>query len=316
MTRYNWIALVLVCSLGTAWAINVELGTKDLVQPDGTRFSVREYMDEYGHYLVAERGFVVQDATTGYYYYARYDSTGHATPSTLRVGRDDASGDVAQLAFENHQTLSKMARRLRGGGAVGAAVTRSATSLPESLLVILVEFSDVKHQNNQDWPIDGLAGQIKDLDGDPNTEDYHEYHVSHFEAMLFGGYTGTSPDGDTVYGSMRQYWEDMSRGQYTLKGRVVNQVREDDTDIPIWVKLKRKKSYYHNGTHQGFKNAAMAAARQQGINTTTSATRKICIIYAGNVYYDLGGLHPQLRGKRVYRVRKEGSLIRRGKKRC
>ena len=68
MTRYNWIALVLLCSLGTAWAINVESGTKDLVQPDGTRFSVREYMDEYGHYLVAERGFVVQDATTGYYY--------------------------------------------------------------------------------------------------------------------------------------------------------------------------------------------------------------------------------------------------------
>ena len=50
MTRYNYIVLVLLCSLGTAWAINVELGTKDLVQPDGTRFSVREYMDEYGHH--------------------------------------------------------------------------------------------------------------------------------------------------------------------------------------------------------------------------------------------------------------------------
>ena len=298
MTRYNWIALVLLCSLGTAWAINIELGTKDLVQPDGTRFSVREYMDEYGHYLVAERGFVVQNATTGYYYYARYDRTGYATPSTLRVGRDDASSDVAQLAFENHQALSKMARRLRGGGAVGAAVTGSATSLPESLLVILVEFSDIKHQNNKDWPIVGLTGGDKD-DGNDSTNDYPEYRVSQFEAMLFGDYTGTSPDGDTVYGSMRQYWEDMSREQYTLKGRVVNQVREDDTDIPIWVTLKRKKSYYHKGTHGEFKNAALAAARQQGINTTTSATRKICIIYAGNVYYDFGGLHPRY-GANVY----------------
>ena len=54
MARYNWIAIVLLCSLGLAWADNEELGTRELVQPDGTRFSVREYVDEFGHYIVGQ----------------------------------------------------------------------------------------------------------------------------------------------------------------------------------------------------------------------------------------------------------------------
>ena len=148
MVRYNWIALVLLCSLGPAWADNEELGTRDLVQPDGTRFAVREYVDEFGHYLLADAGYVIQDTITGYYYYARYDDTGEATLSTLRVGRDDASSDVAQLALENRRALMRMERLAHGFESLArGAVTKP---LPTSLSVILVEFSDVKHQN----PID------------------------------------------------------------------------------------------------------------------------------------------------------------------
>ncbi|MCE2449890.1 MAG: hypothetical protein J4F35_16385 [Candidatus Latescibacteria bacterium] len=67
MAHYNWIAIVLLCSFGPTWAANQELGTRVLVQPDGTRFSVREYVDEFGHYLWADAGYVIQDAITGYY---------------------------------------------------------------------------------------------------------------------------------------------------------------------------------------------------------------------------------------------------------
>ena len=105
MARYNWIASVLLCSLGAAWADYIELGTRELVQPDGTRFTVRESADEFGHYLAAAAGYVIQDITTGYYYYARYDSNGNVTPSALQVGRDDASEDVAQLAWDNRRAL-------------------------------------------------------------------------------------------------------------------------------------------------------------------------------------------------------------------
>ena len=54
MARYTWTAIVLLCSLGPAWADYIELGTRELVQPDGTRFTVRESADEFGHSLTVK----------------------------------------------------------------------------------------------------------------------------------------------------------------------------------------------------------------------------------------------------------------------
>ena len=99
MARPGALSIVFLLAV-RALAINEEMGTRTLVQPDGTRFPVREYVDEFGHYLVA----------------------------------------------------------------------------------------------------------------------YPEYTVSDFETMLFGdAYTGErgSPDQEAVYGSMRQYWADMSKGALT-----------------------------------------------------------------------------------------------------
>ena len=283
MAHYNWISLVLLCSFGLAWADNQELGTRVLVQPDGTRFSVREYVDEFGHYLWADAGYVIQDETTGYYYYARYDNTGKATPSALRVGRDDASSEVSQLDLENEQALEEMVWGSHGVGSFAGALGKaSAITFPEELLVLLVEFSNVKH--------------------------HPKYRVSDFEDMLFGNnYTRSpdneDPDNEDASGSMRQYYEDMSGGDYTLKGRVVNQVRADDKNIPIWVTLGMDKSDYHSGTKPSFRNAVLAAAASKGISTTPSATRPLCIIYAGNRYQNGGGLHPHYApGEYIYVV--------------
>ena len=57
--------------------------------------------------------------------------------------------------------------------------------------------------------------------------------------MLFGdNYTGVngSPDGEAVYGSMRQYWADMSKSTYRLKGKVAN---KDTDDVPV-LKYRRE----------------------------------------------------------------------------
>ena len=67
MARPGALSIVFLLAV-RALAINEEMGTRNLVQPDGTRFPVREYVDEFGHYLVAEKGYVVQDTTTGYYH--------------------------------------------------------------------------------------------------------------------------------------------------------------------------------------------------------------------------------------------------------
>ncbi len=289
MSRLILLAILLFGSMQSVLGIVEQFGTKVLVQPDGTQFTVREFVDEFGHYLSTPHGYVVKDASTGYYYYFRYDSTGGKSPSSVRAGIDDGSSALARLKQDNTQALSAWQQ-----AAAGAAATSEVT-LPDSLIVLLVEFSDVKHQNPHDWPMVGLPGGGKGA--------YPEYTVSHFETMLFGSqYTGFSPDNEPVYGSMRQYWADMSKESYTLKGRVANRVKPG-TNIPIWITLGDTKSNFHTRQKDArahFRRAALdSAASQQKIDVSRNARRIICIIYAGNMYVDdpttdtkEKGLHP------------------------
>ncbi len=256
---YSVLISLLLCWLQPAWSNSMDLGTREVLQPDGTRIAVREFGDEFGRYLAVKEGYVVQDTSTGYYHYARYDTAGHATPSSLRVGRDDGTSEVWRLALENEATLADRARKYREMGPDGRVLRSSHGVLPTALLVLLVEFSDVKHQNPEDWPMAGLPA-----DAERDKSDYPEYTVSDFETMLFGdSYTGerASPDGEAVYGSMRQYWLDMSKGGYTLTGRVVN---KRDNGVPEWIELSGSKASYSAGTFPAFRDSAVAAARREG----------------------------------------------------
>ena len=158
-TRNGLIVIVLLFSFQPVGAINEEWGTKVLVQPDGTSFVVREFVDEFGHYLLSEEGLVVQDPVSKYYYYARYDSEGNAAPSSFLVGRDNALAGVARLAKDNGNTLREIASQSQGrvevflGRAFSGVATAASGPSTLELIVILAEFSDVKHQNSDDWPI-------------------------------------------------------------------------------------------------------------------------------------------------------------------
>ena len=259
---------------------------------------------------------MIQNSTDETYYYARYDEEGRAAPTSMKVGGDHDMTDLSTLAEANSVALAEMARRLHEGieGPSGRGAARSVRSPsnppdpsmppdpPDSLIVILVEFSDVKHQNPNDWPLSLPANVIPDN----IKSDYSEYTEAEFDSMLFGAsYTGTSPDGDTVYGSMREYWEDMSNGTYTLKGRVANDVRDG---IPVWITLGQTKAHYANSggdaravrnSRKEFRKAALDSANaQQGIDISMGSERKICIIYAGNMY--LNGLWPHASAGDLY----------------
>ena len=304
MIRQLGILASLVLVAHTANAINEEYGYRELSQPDGSTFTVRVYSDELGLYMATTEGYVIQNPTDETYYYARYDEGGHATPTAMKVGGDHSMTDLTRLAAANSAALAKRARRSREGteGSSGQGAARSVRSpssrsnssmppnLPDSLIVILVEFSDVKHQNPIDWPMSSLNNGIDDT----VKSDYSEYTVAEFDSMLFGAsYNGTSPDGDTVYGSMREYWEDMSNGTYTLKGRVANDV---SGGIPVWITLGETKAHYDDGNYNAFRLAARDSARaQQGIDISDilmDEERKICIIYAGNMYINRSRIDP------------------------
>lgn len=156
-----------------------------------------------------------------------------------------------------------------------------------------MEFSDIRHRNLNDWPMDlGYGDEL---------ESYTEFTRSEFENLFFSSniYNTTSPDGDPVYGSMRDYFSDMSQSAFSLTGTVLNQ-NQPGTNVPLWVVLPNTKMYYHNQDYAGyfdqFKTAVLSAAQsQQGIIPVLDATHKLCILYAGNMYAD-GQLHPATSG--------------------
>ena len=114
MARNGIIAFGLLFSIQSASAAPFDLGSRIVVQPDGISFIANELVDEFGHYVSAEKGYVVQNQSTGYYYYARYDTAGHKTPTSLRVGRDDESSDVIKLTHLNYVRLKEMSRFFQG----------------------------------------------------------------------------------------------------------------------------------------------------------------------------------------------------------
>ena len=114
MARNGIIAFVFLFSIQSALAEPFDLGTRIVVQPDGTSFIVNELVDEFGHYVSAEKGYVVQNQSTGYYYYARYDTVGHKAPTSLRVGRDDEADDVIRLTHYNYVWLQGVSRFFQG----------------------------------------------------------------------------------------------------------------------------------------------------------------------------------------------------------
>ena len=137
--------------------------------------------------------------------------------------------------------------------------------------VILVEFEHDRH----DSTVYGNYGYTK----------------AEFDSMLFSRnyyYTAppnntTSPDDENVYGSMWDYWDEMSYGQFDLNGEVLNETNAYGE--PVWVELPGYRSEYSITTvpdRIAFKNIVFDSAYAHGIDTTTSLTRRIAIVYAGD----------------------------------
>lgn len=141
-----------------------------------------------------------------------------------------------------------------------------------TLKILLVEFSDVKHKT-------------------PG------YTFANFNNLFFssGVYVSPnmySPDGEPLFGSMNDYLQIMSDGDFSISGYVVN--RDNNSDgIPDWLTLPLRKGQYDSTTSfSTFENAAFAAANAAGLDVSTNSTTKLAIIYAGHTYRGLwDGIH-------------------------
>lgn len=152
-----------------------------------------------------------------------------------------------------------------------------------TLKILLVEFPDVRHRTSP-----------------------FAYTKTHFEELLVshGNYVSPvkyNPDGVSVYGSMRDYFEKMSSGNLTIEGYVLNQ----GADLPVWLELPYSKSYYNGLTSSSDQifTDAIDVANNAGLDTSTSSNVKLAIIYAGSTMssyivnnFIYGSLNPKQSG--------------------
>ena len=146
-----------------------------------------------------------------------------------------------------------------------------------TLKILLVEFQDVHHKT---------PGYT-----------YNNWNNLFFSSDIYVTPNMYSPDGQQVFGSMKDYYSIMSDGQFTLNGYVVNQDANGD-QVPDWLTLPLTKAYYDQGClgcWSNFLNAAFTAANNAGLDISTNSTTKLAIIYAGHTYRG-GGLNPQANG--------------------
>lgn len=254
--RKNIIGYVAAWLLGTAAALQavpVDTGYIEWTQPDSTTFIGRAFGDEFTMDFETLNGYkFVNDLYDGYSYYAVLDQRGEFTRSPARVGRNDpqAFGIVPGLQRSSERLAAIEAERIRQGyqgrpalsqEAAGKILAGSANSWtsPCTLDVALITFLDATTQQ---------GGYDYHLHDQP-----YGYKMEDFRRMLYGGYEGESAftgnmtlsNGEVlpeVFGSLRSYYDQVSRGDFTLHIRILNNSTGDG--YPVWVPLPDTKAHY------------------------------------------------------------------------
>jgi len=256
------VAVATLLWLTSLWATYVDTGWIKYTQPNGVTFVGRAYGDEFEFFLETEDGYqFLPNDQDGYYYYAKLNSKGDYEFSKFKVAIDgpkeipkhlERSSKMKAFIAEQRAKFEDQLTSVQLGASAEAPVATTYT-----LKLLLVEFQDIKHRT-------------------PG------YTFQNFNDLFFssGTYNNTSPDGEQVFGSVRDYYNQMSDGDLTIAGYVLN--RDDNGDnVPDWLVLDYNKSTYHNNTHNLFSDA-INKANAAGLNTSTGTTTKLVVIYAGN----------------------------------
>lgn len=242
-------------------------------QPNGVTFIAREWGDEFAWWKETEGGYrFVYNYSDGYYYYAELSPDGDYQASAFKVAIDDPRENrIPQYLERSPQKQTEIeAERVAFAQAV-AAIPQPPPSQIE-LGVILVDFSDV--WGNPDYMVADFDNMLFSdnywFDQDPSLPDIH-------------------PEGEFLFGSMYNYYQEMSYGDFSVvigeSGGVLNDVNPDGT--PVWITLPGEKEDYNRevcGVCRFLVQETLDAAAAQGIDITITATRKLAIIYAGNRY--------------------------------
>jgi len=181
----------------------------ELVQPDGTKITVKLCGDEFYNWFEDFDGYtVIKDTQTGYWKYAEKNSSGELVPSKNIVGENKTLKPNVKKSLKDENALQEMFLKREQHDAVlrksaplsdktknkngVQAQSVSSVSGTKTNLVLLVQFSDLKFRDNPPFE---------------NAND-EEIRAGFYDLFNKEGYTK-----DGAVGSVKDYFKEISYGK-------------------------------------------------------------------------------------------------------
>lgn len=160
----------------------------------------------------------------------------------------------------------------------GFAFSQTVLAGPDTLSFVLVAFSDVQGDSFSTESARHSFAQRHALDDFIHPLNSAGYYAT--PQPLDPASSPRAPNHEPVFGSLIDYFTEMSAGKYHLQTKILNPA--DEQGFPVWVRLANPKRHYaHKSFAQFIADATQAGARM-GLVITPSRHHKICWIYAGN----------------------------------
>lgn len=206
-----------------------ETGMVTMNQPGGAQFNASFTADGVLWEWVTDDGYnIYQNATTGWFYYAKIGVNGDFEPTSFRVGIDSPpaySYDIDRTQARIDELVAEEEENQENLYPV------SISSFPKTVKwgVILVDGS-----TSSQFP--GLNPEKIVFDEIFFSEDVWKGEDKH-------------PSGDYVFGSVKDYFLDQSLGNIIFTGKngqpeIVNQPDPNNNSLPDWLELPQPLDYY------------------------------------------------------------------------
>lgn len=284
--KYFIVLLVFVIYNPVVFPSPKDTGFIKWEQPNGTEFIARHWGDEFLSWMQTEDGYMVVDSPEGWFYYAILAKNGEYTASDARVGNDKppaishglkrSASRIAEIEAEREWYSQQLLDRRNT-----LINTMSLTNTTVKLGVVLIDFPTNRRRTDVHGP--------------------NGYYKVEFENMIFS--TGTwyhtedrngnvtyspHPEFEKVYGSLKEYYDEMSVGSYGIVGKnsqakIVNPADPNNPDLPEWLILSHEMSYYESLSSAYFMETIFDEVIDEYGETEMNSYDVICFIYGGAV---------------------------------
>jgi M6 family metalloprotease-like protein len=269
-----------------------DTGMKTFHQPNGAFFTGRMWGDEFISWAETIEGYSFVETFEGWYYYATLDQNGEYMPTNYKVGIDSPPTSSYKLERsqarldEIRQQIVHFNQQIENNRQWYAQkqAEADADGQPVTLKVgiILIEFTDTTRYKTP-----------------PQGNRPNGYFTADFDSMMFSynywigaGINSPHPEEEEVFGSFRDYWDQISCGKLKIEGRVANPT--DENGVPEWLMADSTEKYYY-GLNPGneYDSLARTAIRkallERYIDTTNKNAPnyfdKLVIVYARDVMW-------------------------------